>query len=425
MMNLKTLLGSTEPETFLAEYWSKKALHVPGTPGKLEQLYDFDSFKRAISPDCPASVRLDKAWQERCWQAYGKFVELKITSADELGRVLLTGKANLTLAVDSDERIARLEAELTSALGLAGGCTAHAWLSMPGGGIRTHFDSSANFVLQIAGTKRWRISHEPVIRSPRFLAVCGPDGEFQYGAIDAHESDYVGRRVLESELSTVELAPNDVLYLPAGCWHGTEVTSKEPALAISLRPSERGFSALAAALIEEAFKFNAAWRQVPAALSHPDNAGAMPAHVLEYFSARLKELSEALGRMDPFTLHCLWKREMAMQQALPARMPLATPQLEPQDILCVVRDRVITYAIGEDARGKMRMIIYCGDKEIAIVNEQLFEFGVRLIRSGPFRADSMLAELALAGYSWTDVRAFLLRLIEFGLLKKADERAGP
>ena len=114
-----------------------------------------------------------------------------------------------------------------------------------------------------------------------------------------------------------------------------------------------------------------------------------------------------------------------MQQAPPARMPLATARLEPQDILCVVRDRVITYAIGEDARGKMRMIIYCGDKEIAIVNEQLFEFGVRLIRSGPFRADSVLEQLALAGYSWTDVRAFLLMLLEFGLLTKVDDAPGP
>src|SRR5262249_49632527 len=153
----------------------------------------------------------------------------------------------------------------------------HAWLSMPGAGIRTHFDASGAFILQLAGTKRWRISRVPVMRAPRFLAVQGPAGEIEYGEVDAAPSDYDAQRVTDAELVDVDLGPGDVLYLPAATWHGTEIISKEPSLGLSLRFIDQGFSQLAATWIEEHFLARPEWRQMPPALR--DAPGAMPAHV--------------------------------------------------------------------------------------------------------------------------------------------------
>jgi len=291
---------------------------------------------------------------------------------------------------------------------------------MPGAGIRTHFDASSNFVLQLAGKKRWRLSPEPVVRSPRFLAVHGPGGEIQYGEMEAHESDYAGSRLVpESEFSELELEPGDTLYLPPGAWHGTECTSKGPSLAISFRLIDRGFAPVAAALIEECFRLDEKWRHVPAALLAGNNAAEMPVHIQEYFSSRLQDLREALDRVDPFTLNSIYKRMVAAQAGSRATRPFATPELEPDDVLCVAEDRVISHAIGEDAAGKMRMNIYCGDKEISLSDERLFGFGVKLIQSGRFRAGSTLEWLSGTSYAWPDVRAFLLGLLAVGLLKKA------
>jgi bifunctional lysine-specific demethylase and histidyl-hydroxylase NO66 len=96
-------------------------------------------------------------------------------------------------------------ADLAASLGCA--VQANAYLT-PGGntGLATHYDTHDVFVLQIAGTKHWRV-HEPVLLDPLERQAWG-------GRAEEVAAQAEGSPVLEHVM-----APGDVLYLPRGWLH--------------------------------------------------------------------------------------------------------------------------------------------------------------------------------------------------------------
>lgn len=96
-------------------------------------------------------------------------------------------------------------ADLAGTLGCA--VQANAYLT-PGGntGFATHYDTHDVFVLQIAGTKRWRV-HEPVLADPLARQPWG-------GRADEVAAQAVGEPFLDHVM-----APGDLLYLPRGWLH--------------------------------------------------------------------------------------------------------------------------------------------------------------------------------------------------------------
>jgi bifunctional lysine-specific demethylase and histidyl-hydroxylase NO66 len=76
-------------------------------------------------------------------------------------------------------------------------------------GFSTHYDTHDVFVLQIDGTKRWRI-HEPVLADPLEQQAWG-------GRADEVAATAAGEPALD-----VVLAPGDALYLPRGWLHAAE-----------------------------------------------------------------------------------------------------------------------------------------------------------------------------------------------------------
>ena len=86
----------------------------------------------------------------------------------------------------------------------------NAYLTPPGSqGFSTHYDTHDVFVLQVDGTKRWRI-HEPVLPDPLEKQAWG--GRADEVAVTAQ-----GEPALD-----VVLAPGDALYLPRGWLHSAE-----------------------------------------------------------------------------------------------------------------------------------------------------------------------------------------------------------
>jgi hypothetical protein len=76
-------------------------------------------------------------------------------------------------------------------------------------GFATHYDTHDVFVLQIDGTKRWRV-HEPVLAQPLERQAWGG------------RADEVGATAQGPAALDVVLAPGDVLYLPRGWLHSAE-----------------------------------------------------------------------------------------------------------------------------------------------------------------------------------------------------------
>ncbi|MCM4077653.1 cupin domain-containing protein [Paractinoplanes hotanensis] len=86
----------------------------------------------------------------------------------------------------------------------------NAYLTPPGSqGFSTHYDTHDVFVLQVDGTKRWRL-HEPVLADPLEKQAWG-------GRADEVSATAQG----EPDLDVV-LAPGDALYLPRGWLHSAE-----------------------------------------------------------------------------------------------------------------------------------------------------------------------------------------------------------
>jgi ribosomal protein L16 Arg81 hydroxylase len=86
----------------------------------------------------------------------------------------------------------------------------NAYLTPPGNqGFATHYDTHAVFVLQVAGTKRWRV-HPPVVRDPVERQPWGG----RAGEVAAVAAG-------EPHLDAV-LAPGDSLYLPRGWLHAAD-----------------------------------------------------------------------------------------------------------------------------------------------------------------------------------------------------------
>ncbi|GIM95256.1 cupin domain-containing protein [Paractinoplanes toevensis] len=86
----------------------------------------------------------------------------------------------------------------------------NAYLTPPAGqGFSTHYDTHDVFVLQVDGTKRWRI-HEPVLADPLEKQAWG-------GRADEVAATAAGEPALD-----VVLAPGDALYLPRGWLHSAQ-----------------------------------------------------------------------------------------------------------------------------------------------------------------------------------------------------------
>jgi lysine-specific demethylase/histidyl-hydroxylase NO66 len=76
-------------------------------------------------------------------------------------------------------------------------------------GFSTHYDTHDVFVLQVDGTKRWRI-HEPVLPDPLEKQAWGG------------HADEVGATAQGEPALDVVLSPGDALYLPRGWLHSAE-----------------------------------------------------------------------------------------------------------------------------------------------------------------------------------------------------------
>ncbi|HEY0532208.1 MAG TPA: cupin domain-containing protein [Actinoplanes sp.] len=104
----------------------------------------------------------------------------------------------------------------------------NAYLTPPGSrGFSTHYDTHDVFVLQVEGTKHWRI-HEPVLPDPIEQQAWG-------GRADEVAATAEGEPAVD-----VILAPGDALYLPRGWLHSAEAQgSRSLHLTIGIRSLTR------------------------------------------------------------------------------------------------------------------------------------------------------------------------------------------
>jgi ribosomal protein L16 Arg81 hydroxylase len=201
------LIAPVTPDDFFSEYWEQRPLHLKRGDSRLYQsivtLGDLESIISSPNARYPA-IRLARNGGFYPPEAYTqsvKFGDEVTNGVPDLAIIQSEYRSGATIVLPALQRtwepLGKLCAAWTDFLDHP--AHANAYLT-PGNatGFTPHYDIHEVFVLQIAGTKHWRV-FEPPLKLPHRSQVFSPQTYRQ-----------------SSPMLELDLAPGDLLYLPRG-----------------------------------------------------------------------------------------------------------------------------------------------------------------------------------------------------------------
>ncbi|MEV8503241.1 cupin domain-containing protein [Actinoplanes sp. NPDC051475] len=215
-----TRVVSVDPAKFAEAYWGRQPLLT-----RADELAGAGAFRDLFSPEAVDELLSERGLRTPFLRVADKGAVLPASAftgpggaGAEIGdqvvddQLLKLYADGATLVLQGLHRIwppliryaGRLGAELRQPLQV------NAYLTPAGNkGFATHYDTHDVFVLQVDGSKRWRI-HEPVLPEPLERQAWGG------------RADEVGAVAEGPAALDVVLAPGDALYLPRGWLHSAE-----------------------------------------------------------------------------------------------------------------------------------------------------------------------------------------------------------
>lgn len=151
-----------------------------------------------------------------------------------------------------------------------------------GKGTAAHFDQNINFVLQIKGTKIWKLAPNEHVVNPLTRHTMGsdPDPEM-HGYLDVGLPE-----AMPSTAQTIELQPGSMLFVPRGYWHSTE--AKGEALALNFTFTAPTWIDLFATALRSRLALSPEWRETANGVSDSKRRNYAEAY-LETLLVGLKE----------------------------------------------------------------------------------------------------------------------------------------
>ena len=188
----RAILAGLDARSFLCRHWQKRPLVARQALPRYETLVTREAlFELAVRDDVPSRLvtRSGRRWNV----AHGPFSRRALARLPRRGWTLLVQGVNQVLPAAQSLLLefdfipyARLDDVMVS-------------YAPPGGGVGPHFDSYDVFLLQLAGTRRWRVS-----------------GQCDLALIENAPLKLLRRFRPEREW---RLAPGDMLYLPPQVAH--------------------------------------------------------------------------------------------------------------------------------------------------------------------------------------------------------------
>lgn len=123
-----------------------------------------------------------------------------------------------------------------------------------GKGTAAHFDQNTNFVLQLHGTKEWRLATNDHVERPLTRHTIGlpPDPELQtYAHLPMPDR-------MPDDAQSIVLNPGSLLFVPRGVWHETHAT--HDALSLNFTYSAPTWLDLLGAAMRSRLALSPAWR---------------------------------------------------------------------------------------------------------------------------------------------------------------------
>jgi poly-gamma-glutamate synthesis protein (capsule biosynthesis protein) len=296
---LTRLLDPVDVSSFMASYWERASLYIPGSATKFADLFSRSKFFRTVGQ------RIDQGTSRPLGR--GLLLTAGYQGTDGNHRQLgiepeqirsLLG-AGLTIQAEqmhtADPALAALARALKEQIRIPGEVDVAAFLSPAGGGYGLHYDAVVMWVLQIAGAKRWWYSPEPVVPFPPANRI--PSAEEREQGVDGlYRPEVMAEQVL---------SPGDVLYLPPGTWHRVRAESESLHLCLTVRYSD--YLQLVSAILSPTLLARSEWRHLPMPPAAPGDLKRMDPRLEELFAERLEELRTAVGALTPIDLFRAWR----------------------------------------------------------------------------------------------------------------------
>ena len=203
-------------ERFLAEYWTKKFLHLAGPKGRFTPILPWEELSHILEWHPPPQPQL-RMFQEGVMVDLRRYIDgpvgsLKLNAG---GLIALLGQG-ATMVLDSLHEVSPAVAHLTESIEATFSCACVAnlyagWRTQKG--FNVHWDAQDIFVLQLSGRKRWQ--------------VFAPTRAYPLGDDSETAQPPTAPPIWEGILNDGEL-----LYLPRGFWH-VAYPLDEPSLHVS------------------------------------------------------------------------------------------------------------------------------------------------------------------------------------------------
>ena len=217
-------------EEFVSAGFPNKLWHRHGDAARLGDLLASD-YKRLLDAKCVYVAALGRSDDGL------SNVRIPMKSPQEIQKHYDAGFVIYWHAIQMDATMKEWMRGMCRELGLLPeGTRLSAFASHRGSGLTTHYDNNDNIVIQMNGSKSWRVAENTLVKNPTVGYTLGdpvfPHQRQLLREVPASRAFY--HRIEDSEYTPVEMVAGDVMFMPRGMWHGT-TTSQAHSLHFNLQ----------------------------------------------------------------------------------------------------------------------------------------------------------------------------------------------
>ena len=286
------LLAPMQSDTFFKRHWENEPLHIcRSQPDFYASLLTSHDVEQAISSGglrYPA-IQIARGGRFFSPEAFTRTIRSGgdlFTGIPDLDRVRAEYEGGATISLPGFHRAWKPLGALAQAVEREFNHPVHTNVYITPGkaaGFTPHYDTHEVFVLQIAGTKHWRIENPP-LRLP-------------------HRSQPFDSRAYKpsAPLLELDLAPGDLLYLPRGFVHSTMTISESASIHVTLGITMYTWVELLAAWAELSRHTPSLRRALPPGFAGRKDFGRSLAHGLRQAITELQQMTDYDTFLDSFS----------------------------------------------------------------------------------------------------------------------------